>query len=89
MNGCHLDRSQKTTLVSFMEATSAGSMTLLLEFGIDIAKFQSMGDFGPGFYCADKVQTTLRVASLSSFEEATLAYVAPGGGDMAHQCEPL
>jgi hypothetical protein len=35
---------------------------LLPEFGIDIAKFHSIGDFGPGFYCADKMRTSLRFA---------------------------
>jgi hypothetical protein len=63
----------------FFHGTRAGSMTSLLEFGIDIAKFQDIGDFGPGFYCADKMRTTLRCAFLSSFAEGHLASVAPGG----------
>jgi hypothetical protein len=51
----------------FFHGTSALAMTSILGNGINFTKFQDVGDFGPGFYCADKVRTTLRFANASAF----------------------
>jgi hypothetical protein len=32
-------------------------MNNILEYGINPGRFQPIGDFGFGFYCADKVRT--------------------------------
>jgi len=77
MNGCHLARSRKATLVSFMEQALL-AMTVILGKGMDSSKFRGIGDFGPGFYCADKVHTTLRFANASAFLVGHLADAVKG-----------
>lgn len=42
--------------------TSTHSMNNIVKNKIDQAYFQVIGDFGPGFYCADKVRTAFRFA---------------------------
>jgi hypothetical protein len=57
----------------FHGTSAAGSMTSILESGIEQANFQKIGDFGPGFYCADNVRTSIRFAVTSALYEAPLA----------------
>jgi hypothetical protein len=56
----------------FFHGTSTSSMNSLLEGGIDQSEFQPVGDFGAGFYCADKVPTALQFAMLSALANCEL-----------------
>jgi hypothetical protein len=67
MNGCHLGCPRKATLGS-----------AILGRVVDSSKFRGVGDFGPGFYCADKVHTTLRLATASAFLGKYLADAVEG-----------
>jgi hypothetical protein len=62
----------------FFHGTSALAMTAILGRGMDSSKFQGVGDLGPGFYCADKVHTTLRLANASAFLGERLADAVEG-----------
>jgi hypothetical protein len=62
----------------FFHGSSALAMTAILGRAMDYSKFQGVGDFGPGFYCTDKVHTTLRFAKASAFLGGPLADAVEG-----------
>jgi hypothetical protein len=43
-------------------------MNSILKYGIYQVNFNEIGDFGAGFYCADKVRTALRFAMVSALD---------------------
>jgi hypothetical protein len=53
-------------------------VTTILDSGINFTKFAGVADFGVGFYCADKVHSTLRFANASVFLGKPLADAAEG-----------
>jgi hypothetical protein len=61
-----LDRPVPEGHTRLLHGTARKSMVDIMNKGIDITKFQSIGDFGPGFYCADDspsgVLTSVRFA---------------------------
>ena len=50
----------------FFHGTSTHAMNSIVKHGIKVSRFQRIGDFGSGFYCADKVRTALRFATLTA-----------------------
>jgi hypothetical protein len=74
--------------IRLFHGTSTQSMNNILQSGINIARFQPVGDFGSGFYCADKVQTVFRFAALTALEQgfgrqsASLMYFDVKSGDL-------
>ena len=57
--------------IRLFHGTSTESMNNILKKGIVDSRFQNVGDFGPGFYCSDKVRTSIRCSILSCFESTT------------------
>ena len=53
--------------------TSTQSMNKIVKHKIKQSYFQNVGDFGPGFYCADKVRTAFRFAILTALDSFTAA----------------
>jgi hypothetical protein len=49
-----------------LHGTKLASMVNILSKGINTSKFQTIGDFGPGFYCTDNVPTSVRSALSSA-----------------------
>jgi hypothetical protein len=48
-------------------------MTSILQYGgMKQTRFQEIGDFGPGLYCADNVRTSIRFAVDSALYEVPL-----------------
>eukprot|EP00978_Attheya_sp_CCMP212_P016463 scaffold43099_cov51-Attheya_sp.AAC.4 len=45
--------------IRLWHGTSMQSMNRILHIGIDQTSFQEIADFGPGFYCSDKVRASL------------------------------
>jgi hypothetical protein len=62
----------------FFHGTSALAMTDIVETGVSPSEFNYVADFGPGFYCADKVHTTLRFANASALLAEPLADAEEG-----------
>jgi hypothetical protein len=56
-------------------------MTAILGRGINSSKFTGVAAFGPGFYYADKVHTTLRFANASAFLGEPLTDAVEGPHD--------
>jgi hypothetical protein len=63
----------------FFHGTSASSMTSILQSGMRPTRFQDIGDFGPAFYCADNVRTSIRFAIATALYEVPLALEALQG----------
>jgi hypothetical protein len=53
-------------------------VTTILDSGIEFTEFAGVANFGPGFYCADKVHSTLRFANASAFLGKPLADAVEG-----------
>lgn len=64
-----LSRPVPEDCTRFFHGTSSSSMNDILEHGIDQSNFEKIGDFGPGLYCTNTVQTSLRFAMLSALQE--------------------
>lgn len=52
----------------FFHGTSTQFMNNIIQYRIDPTRFQRVGDFGSGFYCADMVRTAFRFAMLTALE---------------------
>jgi hypothetical protein len=55
-------------------------MNNILEHGIEQHEFQKLGDFGPGFYCADTVRSALQYATASALYGVPVALDALSPG---------
>mmetsp|Transcript_24899 Transcript_24899/g.45078 ORF Transcript_24899/g.45078 Transcript_24899/m.45078 type:complete len:426 (-) Transcript_24899:123-1400(-) len=62
----------------FFHGTSALAMTDIVDTGVGPSQFNYVADFGPGFYCGDKVHTTLRFANASALLAEPLADAEEG-----------